>query len=178
MTRPQWYATIPVDEQVCISYTLQTDDGWISPDFDTKFNSASALALTANVLGAFTWFTLMFSSCCPVSQNRLKGLSIYLFLACLFQGLSLLIFRSNVCSKGFLLSYFPNVSEDITGGIAKVSCELGSGSKLAIAATVLYFVCNKLAMIAVAPPPIGMRGYQAAMTGEQAPAEASPEENA
>jgi hypothetical protein len=171
-----WYAKIPVDEHVCISYTLQTDEGWISPDFDTKFNSAAALAITANVLGAFTWFTLMFSSCCPVSQNRLKGMSFYMFLACLFQGLTLLIFRSDVCDKGFLLSYFPNASEGVKDSIAEVSCELGTGSKLAIAATVFYFVCNKLAFIAVAPPPVGMRGYQAAMTGEEAPADTTAAE--
>jgi hypothetical protein len=58
-----WYATVSVNEQVCLSYTLWYPYvGFATPEFDTKFNSARAFAITANVLGAFAWFNLMLSS--------------------------------------------------------------------------------------------------------------------
>lgn len=86
----------PVDTQVCLSYTLLTPWGWQTPDMDTKFNSARALSITGIVLGGAAWFTLILASCCKLDQGKLNGLSCYFFLATLFQGLSLLIFRSNV----------------------------------------------------------------------------------
>lgn len=76
----------------------------MTPSFDTKFNSAKALLITGNVFGAFAFFTLVMSSCCPLSQQRLKGLSCYFTLATLFTGLSLLIFKSSACSKCVVLS--------------------------------------------------------------------------
>jgi hypothetical protein len=122
----------------------------VTPDFDTKFNSARALSITGSVLGGAAWFTLMLASCCRLDQARLKGLSCYFFLATLFQGLSLLIFRSNVCQAGFFSAYFINPSAGATTTstnldfVESVTCGLSTGSKLAIAATVLWFVCNSM----------------------------------
>jgi hypothetical protein len=131
--------------------------GYVTPEFDTKFNSAKALAITASVLGGFAWFTLMFTSCCPISQRRLKALSFYFFLATLFQGLTFLIMKSNVCSKGFFSAYLmtngtlPANFDDV---IVDVSCSLDTGSKLSLSATVFYFLCNCLIPAAIAPKPI------------------------
>lgn len=155
--------TVPEDQKVCLSYTqfipgLNNGFGaWVEPDFDTKFNSARALALTSQVCGAMAFFTFLFSVCCPVTQERLKGLYCYFFLACLFQGLSLLIFRSEVCEEGFFEQYFENVDDvSVSEGVAGVSCSLDTGSKLAVSATVLYFVCMLLVPSAIAPNPMRM----------------------
>ena len=95
-----WQATVPVDQIVCLSYTQEIPYvGYVTPDFDTKFNSVKAFSVVANVVGAFAFFTLTLASCCPVSQARLKGLSCHFFIATLFQGLTLLIFKSDICSK-------------------------------------------------------------------------------
>jgi hypothetical protein len=151
-----WEGTVPVDEVLCLSYTqyIPSQGVYVTPDFDTKFNSAKAFAMTANVLGAFAWFTLMFAGCCPISQSRLKGMACYFTLATLFQGLTLLIFRSSICSAGFFEDYFIFDDEVITDLVEDVSCSLDTGSSLAIAATVLYFVCSCLIPGAVAPSPI------------------------
>jgi hypothetical protein len=120
----------------------------VTPTFDTKFNSARALSITGTILGGAAWFTLMLASCCNLNQARLNGLSCYFFLATLFQGLSLLIFRSNVCQAGFFAPYFTNPATGTTtvnvDFVESVSCGLSTGSKLAIAATVLWFVCNSM----------------------------------
>jgi hypothetical protein len=92
----------------------------------------------------------------------LKGLSCYFFLACLFQGLSLLIFRSNICDAGFFSVYFDNPNTNVTPDtsvIQSVSCGLSTGSSLAVAATVLYFVCNAIIPSVVVPGPMSMPSY-------------------
>jgi hypothetical protein len=169
-----WFATVPVDEQVCLSYTQFIPNvGYVTPVFDTKFNSARAFAITANVLGSFAWFTLMFSSCCPITQDRLNGLTFYFMMACFFQGLSLLIFKSDICTPAFFAQYFPN--QDVDEFVADVTCSLGTGAKFAISATVLYFLANNLTPIAIAPSPIGYKRADAA-SGDAEQGETAPEQ--
>jgi len=108
------------------------------------------------------------ASCCKLDQGKLNGLACYFFLATLFQGLSLLIFRSNVCTPGFFSVYFtapgtaaPNTMPE---WMESVSCSLGKGSKLAISATVLWFVCSNMLPAAVVPDPL-WRGSEQELPG-------------
>lgn len=127
---------------------------------DTKFNSARALSITGIVLGGAAWFTLMLASCCKLDQGKLNGLACYFFLATLFQGLSLLMLRSNICTPGFFSVYFTNPNDASAGTnetpawMEGVSCGLSTGSNLAIAATVLWFVCSNMLPAAVVPEPL------------------------
>lgn len=159
-----WYATVPVNQQVCLSYTLWNPyiNGWITPDFDSSFTAAAVFAVMANCFGAVAWFTFMMSSCCLLTQERLYGMSGTFFLACLFQGLSMLVFASNVCELEFLLQYFPNAPADFVNNIESVQCVQGTGSRMAIVATVFYFLCMNLTPKAIAPMPIRYRGPAAA----------------
>jgi hypothetical protein len=79
-------------------------------------------------------------------------------LACLFQGLSLLIFRSSICNDpGFFSVYFTGTNDPIDGAVnivESISCGLSTGSKLAISATVLYFVCNSIVPMVFVPEPL------------------------
>jgi hypothetical protein len=137
--------------------------GYVTPYFDTKFNSAFALSITGIVVGGAAWFTLMLASCCKLDQYKLKGLSCYFFLATLFQGLSLLVFRSNVCEPGFFAPYFTEpgtTPPDMSTYIESVSCGLSMGSKLAIAATVLWYVCSNIVPLSIVPDPMWQGGYQ------------------
>jgi hypothetical protein len=111
---------------------------------DTKFNTARASSYVADIFGAIGFFAVWIGACCPISHTYLKWLAFCFFIATLFQGLTLLIFKSNVCKPFFFQDYFPNLSEaDAPFGIDSltVSCGLNTGSKLAISATVLYLVC-------------------------------------
>jgi len=93
-----WQATIPVNQKVCLSYTQPVPGvGYVEPKFDTKFNSAKAFSIVANIFGGLAFFTLFLATCCPLTQSRLKGLSCHFFIATLFQGLTLLIFKSDIC---------------------------------------------------------------------------------
>jgi len=174
-----WYGTVPVDQQICFSYTLTIPNvGYVTPEFDTKFNSARAFAVTANVLGAFAWFTIHLASCCKLDQEKLNGVAFYFFTACLFQGLTLLIFKSDICEPDFFGQYFLN--ENLDGVVEEVTCSLARGAKLAICATVFYFVCNTVTPFCIAPDPIGYNQSSAgkapnqASAGEDAPAAEAP----
>lgn len=145
---------VPVNTRRCYGYTITTPWGYVSPTFDTKFNSARALIITSNILGGAAWLTLMFAACCRMDQAKLKGLACYIFLAMLFQGLGLLFLQSSACKPGFYTDYFPPDSEvDPTDVIQDVSCGLSTGAQLCISATVLYFVSHGLVGASVVPEP-------------------------
>jgi hypothetical protein len=46
---------VPSD-QTCFSYLQMTPSGYQEPPLDTKFNSARALSITANVVGGAAWY--------------------------------------------------------------------------------------------------------------------------
>ena len=73
-------------------------------------------------------------------------------VATIFQGLSLIMFNSNVCTEGFFKSYFVSPGQqnnqtfidEYNSVLEGVSCTLSFGSKMAISATVLWFICGLL----------------------------------
>jgi hypothetical protein len=147
--------TVPVDQSVCYGYTITMPWGFVDPYFDTKFNSARALIVTANVLGGAAWFTLMFACCCKLDHAKMKCMGCYFILATLFQGLGLLFFDSSACNLGFFSGYFPEGSGvDTTGIVASVSCGLSTGAKCCISATCMYFLSNCLVGVVVPPEPV------------------------
>ncbi|VEU39824.1 unnamed protein product [Pseudo-nitzschia multistriata] len=154
-----WQATIPVDQRVCFSYTQLTPWGYASPDFDSSFFTSRTFAIIGYVFGGMAWFTLACSSCCMIDQQRLKGIGCYFIIASFSQGLSLVMFRSNICEKGFFEPYFVPPSqrdnetylESFNSVVADVECELSFGSKMAISASVLYFICALMVPFSVVP---------------------------
>lgn len=152
-----WQADVPVDQTACFSYTQYVPGvGYVTPPMDTKFNTARASSYVADIFGAIGFFTVWICACCPISQTRIKWLAFCFFIATLFQGLTLLIFKSNVCKPFFFQDYFPLLSEEGAAlGIDSltVSCGLATGSKLALSATVLYLVCIFAIFKAIPPIP-------------------------
>jgi hypothetical protein len=147
--------TVPVDQRVCYGYTITMPWGYVDPYFDTKFNSARALIVTAATLGGAAWLTLMFSCCCRLDAAKMKCMGLYFSLAMLFQGLGLLFLSSSACNVGFFATYFPASSGiDTSGIVADIGCNMSTGAKCAISATVLYLLCNCLVGVAVPPEPI------------------------
>lgn len=131
----QTSSNIISNKRVCLSYTLLIPGkGYVTPQFDTKFNAARAFAGVADFFGLLCFLTLAMASCCPLDQARLKCMSIYFFLAFFFQAMTLIIFRSSVCQKGFFSIYFddPTAADSL---VENVSCGLTRGSNMAIAAT-------------------------------------------
>ena len=133
--------------------------GIVVPEMDSAFEAARIFAVMANIWGAFAWFTILFASCCPFDNERIRGLSCYFMLAYICQAFTFLIYASDICEVGFLYQYLDRLAEaDI---IEDVTCSLGSGGSLSVSATCLYFICSLLAPVSLAPLPMGyQRMYQ------------------
>lgn len=66
--------------------------------------------------------------------------------------------RSSICDKGFFSVYYDDpAAEDL---VESVDCGLSKGSNMAIAATVLYFVCQCMIPAAIPPSPVGLAPQQ------------------
>ncbi|CAB9523210.1 expressed unknown protein [Seminavis robusta] len=142
--------------QVCLAYVLQVPlQGWVAPEFDNLFKSAYGFAILACVFGAFGLFTILCATCCPLAEERVRGMAGYFFLATICQGLAFLIFPSNVCQTQFFEQYYPSI--DVDPFVRGVKCDLGHGAKMAITAAVLYFVCMLLCPLASPIMPFGYK---------------------
>lgn len=148
-----WEITVPEDQQVCFSYTQYVNGvGYVTPEFDTMFNTARASMIVAVFFGALAWFTMALFSCCPLNQASIKCLAFYFFISGFFQGLGFLIFKSDICDIGFFSAFFDGGT--IPDGILSVSCSRNMATNMAIAATVLYFFAMLMVPGATAPPPM------------------------
>mmetsp|Transcript_14234 Transcript_14234/g.17931 ORF Transcript_14234/g.17931 Transcript_14234/m.17931 type:complete len:240 (+) Transcript_14234:129-848(+) len=104
---------------------------WYPSDFpvDSYLRSSRAFSLLALGFGGAATFVLLFSACFPLTQPIWKLNGIFLFLACVFQGLVFLIFSSNLCTS--------SLSEDFSA-----SCTLRRGGRLCISAIVFWFISS------------------------------------
>ena len=135
-------------------YTIQDSRGiYRTANLDTTFNAARGFSITASFFGLLSFFTLGFASCCPIPQSRMKCISIYFLIAFFFQAMTFIFKRSNVCKRGFFDPYFPDL-EGTPEEIESVSCSLSRYSNMAIAATVLYWICAGMCARAIPPEPM------------------------
>ena len=94
-----------------------------------------------------------------MDQRRLKGIACYFWIACVFQGLSLIMFHSDICTRDFFAPYFiapaqqtnATLLQTFNTAIESVDCGLSVGSKMAISACVLYFVCSLMVPFSIVP---------------------------
>lgn len=167
-----------VDMSIASSYTIHINGAYRTPKFDTMFNSARAFAAVASFFGLLSFFTLGFASCCPIPQSRMKCISIYFLLAFFFQAMTFVFGRSSACKRDFFEPYFPVLGTPEE--IESVSCSLSRYSNMAIAATVLYWVCAGLCARATPPQPMPNVFNQEAQQRQQAnqpPAQEAPAAN-
>lgn len=94
----------------------------------------------ASVFGGLGLAVLTVATCAHVKRSVLFTATTCFGIATLFQGLTLLIMRSNVCQQGFFDPFY--AGHGVSDLVDSVSCGLSTGSKMAIASTVLYFWCQ------------------------------------
>ena len=170
--------TVPIDTLKCYPYTIPINGAYRTPTFDTNFNSARAFSAVASFFGLLSFFTLGFASCCPIPQSRMKCISIYFLLAFFFQAMTFIFKRSSACKRDFFEAYFPVLGTPEE--IESVSCSLSRYSNMAIAATVLYWICAGMCARAIPPQPMPNVFNNEAQQGQQAnqsPAQEAPAAN-
>ena len=116
--------------------------------YDALWKTAGAMTIISVVIGAICTFALYFASCMSLGDGVWKMFGFLLISNTLFQGLTLLFLSSNACSDD--RDYIQNVEGtfELAGG-----CEMASGAKLAIAATVLWLVAGLLTLKTTNPSP-------------------------
>mmetsp|Transcript_10441 Transcript_10441/g.13817 ORF Transcript_10441/g.13817 Transcript_10441/m.13817 type:complete len:215 (+) Transcript_10441:119-763(+) len=99
-------------------YPSLVEDVW-----DDKFEAARALGMTANCLGFAIWLIYLCAGCMRFPPTVFLAVGCLCFLACLFEGLKFMIFKSSFFCDG-----------DNRG------CELDTGGRCSICAIVFWFV--------------------------------------
>mmetsp|Transcript_51480 Transcript_51480/g.95272 ORF Transcript_51480/g.95272 Transcript_51480/m.95272 type:complete len:219 (-) Transcript_51480:634-1290(-) len=128
----------------CYDYCMRG----MCPSFDNNFNTAKAMCTAVNVLAGIGIITLLWQLWFSTRSVKYTDFAIFFLICCLFQGLTLLILRSDLCNDLDFFEYIEiilNVTNSIE--VTNVTCLLNRGSRMAIVATAFWFVAAVIAMI-------------------------------
>lgn len=102
---------------------------------DAKWKTAKAFSIIAVFIGG----VVMFLSCSALAHPKLwKAISVMLLITTLSQGLTLLFLTSNEC---YYPEFITNTNHYSSGSLTMPhGCSLASGGKMALSATVMWFV--------------------------------------
>jgi len=142
--------------KACYPYSLCIDSRvCLAPKFDTAFNTARTFALMSSLLAGVVTIIIVVALFVPFNVTYLTPVYVTLML---FQGLSLTIFRSDLCNRlgdvTFWLSGGGNDIDGETGQLTQeaeafsrymtretvVTCSNDAGSNMAISAVVMWFL--------------------------------------
>jgi hypothetical protein len=133
---------------VCESYDYLEDQYDFDYDVDSKWKTVKAFAIMTPIIGGIVMICSCFACCVPsVSPSLWKLAGMLFILMSLFQGLTLLIIRSNVCNDNPARNFLTEVSTPVFGEVFPEQCDLSSGFKLAISAVVFFFVAGVMALM-------------------------------
>jgi len=112
---------------------------------DTKLKSARAFNVLSTTIGFFCMLMLACSGCLSFNRGSWACTGIYLILCSLFVGLTLLMKKSDICTR--TISYEKKgITYELEGG-----CSLSYGANCAIAAIVFFFLAG-CSVLKVPPP--------------------------
>jgi len=145
-----------VSDGICVPYTVCLETrACVSPKFDSKFNAARTFAVLSSLVGGVATFILLASLCFPHNPAYLTPVYVVLIM---FQGISLLVYRSETCNRLGDVSFWlgaggPGFDSD-TGELTdeakqyeayltdntQVICTHGAGSRMAVSALIMWFL--------------------------------------
>ncbi|GKZ00514.1 hypothetical protein MPSEU_001003800 [Mayamaea pseudoterrestris] len=142
------YAGTVVDESsqnVAVVFSSSCVDYPDSLASDSMWKAAIGLQTATYVLSTVLSCVLVVSLCgCRMSVARMRLIGLLFVVGCsLFQGLTFLIFRSNLCSSQLTSTTFGMLQ---AAGIYESSCTLGRGGILICLAVAGYFVTGLLCL--------------------------------
>jgi hypothetical protein len=137
--------------QSCIYYPAN------SVSIDTKWRSARAFSALTIIIGGLVVFWMGLISLCLRGRGRDKSFwkcaGMLYMLCCLFQGLSLLLMKSNACLDNGMVGPTTTALQNTMNfsGEFPSSCAMDAGGKATIAAVVMWFLAA-VASLKVEPP--------------------------
>lgn len=113
---------------------------------DAYWQAAKAFGIIAPIWGFFSWCTILLARDNP-TMAKVTGL--LLMLTTLFQGLTLLVFKSDLCDarENQLFTLYAPVRQ--ASGILTTDdrCDIGRSAGVSIAATCLWFIAGAISLV-------------------------------
>ena len=125
--------------ETCVSYPDGVNE-------DAYWQTAKAFSIIAPIWGTLSWCTILMARDNP-TMAKVTGL--LLMLATLFQGLTLMVFKSDLCDASenqLFAQAFP--IRQATGTLTTDDrCNIGRSAGVSIAATCLWFIAGLVALV-------------------------------
>ena len=125
--------------ETCVSYPDGVEE-------DSYWQTAKAFSIIAPIWGVFSWCTILLAGKNPTMA---KVIGLLLMLATLFQGLTLLIFKSDLCDASSNQLFEEKYPLRQASGLLTTEdrCDIGRSAAVSIAATCLWFLAGAVALV-------------------------------
>ena len=135
----------------CRNYKyLDKELGFDYDKFDAKSRTVRAFAVITPILGGLAMVYAWIAPCVPHSPSRWNGIGLLFLLSCIFQGLTLMVWTSSICTnnpvKQYLDAFYPESGETISD-----DCIKATGYTLNIISVVFWFLAG-ISIKAIPPP--------------------------
>jgi hypothetical protein len=149
----QWVVT------TCRNYRYLDRELGFDYDLDSKAKTVRAFAIMTPVIGGLGLVYAYLAPCLQTSPAKWKAMMPIFLIACLFQGITLLILESSICTNNPVVQYLeeenPVVAETLQEG-----CEKGTGYILNIIGVVFWFLAGISFLVIPAPSSDGREPVQ------------------
>jgi hypothetical protein len=132
-----------ISRSVCVDYASQSD-------IDSPWKTARAFSIMSLVIGGLITVLLWLTPCLmSISLAHWQLCIVLLILVTLFQGLTFMIFQSDLCSDNSIaLTGLPSQSQNLF----EDECEWDDGTTANVISTVLWFLTALFMMYLKGPP--------------------------
>jgi len=134
----------------CRSYSYLEDNFGFEYTVDAITRTVWSFSIVTPILGGVFILGACLGPCMTVRPSVWKSMGVIFVLLSAFQGITLLIQSSSICSYNPVLQYMESSNPDIAATLPE-SCELATGFLLNIAAVILWFLAGVSAIVFRAP---------------------------
>ncbi len=128
--------------QTCRNYNYLERELNFAYDLDSKARTAMAFSILAPLVGGFGTVVAYLAACGgALSDSRWKAIGNAFMLACVLQGLTLLIQSSSICFDNPVMQLLESQGNSIRDSLSD-DCEWGPGYRLIISSVVLWFLAG------------------------------------
>jgi len=180
---PYYYRTKDVVEafgdewvvQTCRNYRYLDRELGFEYEFDSTAKTVRAFAVMTPVIGGLGLVYAYLAPCLPHSPAQWKAMVPVFLIACLFQGITLLILKSSICTNNPVVQYLEQESPIVEKTLEE-DCEKGTGYILNIIGVVFWFLAGISFLIIPAPTATGREPVQTQTVTYQQNADGTVEE--
>lgn len=134
----------------CQYYSSLEDSFGSGFTVDAKTRTVWAFSIMTPIIGGLLLFLACLGPCWTVQPSMWKCLGYLLIILSAFQGLTLMVKSSSICSNNPVLQYFDATASDLADTFPD-TCEWATGYALNITAVICWFLAGLLAITCPSP---------------------------